>query len=56
MWHALGLESLTIKAEDGPRGAAVEIVRLQDADGNLHEVRINHAKRTVSLPVFETGK
>lgn len=56
LWQALGLESLAIKVEDGPRGAAIEIVRLQDADGHLHEVRINHAKRTVTLPVLETGK
>jgi beta-galactosidase len=53
IWQALGLQGLGIPAEDGARGGAVEIVRMQDEAGQPVEVRLNHAKRTVSVTGVE---
>lgn len=47
---ALDLEKHGIDA--GVRGATVEVIRLKDSADAIHEVRINHTKRTVAIPDF----
>jgi beta-galactosidase len=54
VWQALDLQKLAAKETD-TRSTVIEIIRLQDEAGTPVEIRLNHTKRTVSLPVSLPG-
>jgi beta-galactosidase len=49
VWQATGLAGLEMSEKDRARNTVMEIIRLQDDQGQAVEMRINHTKNTVSL-------
>lgn len=50
VWKAAGLAALALPERDLPRGVVMEVIKMVDEAGNPVEIRINHSKRTVTLP------
>jgi beta-galactosidase len=50
IWHALGLHQRALTDRDIPRTATIEVAKMQTDSGKPVEIRLNHGKRTVTLP------